>query len=283
VKKTAVITGATSGVGRCLAHKLASRGFKLVVPCRSLDNADRLRREIRRQTPGAELDFVLCELSDLRSVKKCGEIIAEKHPVIDLVVANAAVVSPEKVLTPQGVELTFAVNHLAHFVLLQWLVGNLYIHSRVLIVASSTAKWGDPRFLTDVSYANRRYSMLKAYANSKLSNIACAQSFAEHFAGHQIACMSVHPGMLATNIWPEQTILQKLVMPLYKRLCMGPPSQGASVLEFLALSDEYNESVGYFDERQQALPPKSVTPAFCSRVWDLSMDVTHEFLPVWVL
>ena len=142
MKKTAVVTGATSGLGRALVHGLARRGFRLVVPCRSLDKAEALRTSLRLHCPGVELDFVPCDLADLAGVARCGEVIAARHPVIDLVVANAAITSSRRTLTPQGVEMTFAVNHLSHFVLIHWLLDNLFTHSRVITVASSGARWG---------------------------------------------------------------------------------------------------------------------------------------------
>ena len=267
-------------MGWVLAHNLARRGYALVLPCRSLNKAESLRTSILLHSAGAILDFVPCDLADLSSVQRCARTIAERHPVIDLVIANAASVAREKTLSAQGVELTFAVNHLAHYVLVQWLAANLYTHSRVILVASSGARWGNPGFIDDIENRRCRYGMFRAYANSKLANIACAEKLAVQFDGRQIACMSVHPGMLDTAIWPRHSLWHKLVLPLLKQIYLASPERGANIVEHLAVAPEHNESCGYYDVSGKVSPPKSVSGEFADKLWALSSHLSRDFLPV---
>jgi len=283
VKKTAVVTGATSGIGRALVNDLARRGFRLVLPCRDPDKALALRAEVCLHSPGAQFDFVPCDLADLASVRKCGQLIADRHPVVDLVVACAATVEPRKTLTRQGVERTLAVNHLAHFTLIHWLLGNFYVHSRVILVASSAARWARVSFVDDLDYRRRRYRMFPAYANSKLANIACASAFASQLKPRQVACISVHPGLIASAIWPTATPLQKLVVPLAKRFYFAPPSRGAEVIGHLALAAEHNESSGYFELDAQVPPPRGLSEAFQDRLEQVSLELCANYLPEWSL
>ena len=266
-----------------LAHSLARRGYRLVIPCRSLARADSLRSGICLHTPAAELDFVLCDLADLAAVQRAGQGIAERHPVIDLVVANAATVSPRLAFSPQGVERTFAVNHLSHFVLVQWLFGNLYTHSRILSVASSGARRADGDFLADLNYRQRSYRRFTAYANSKLANIAWAQQLGERLAPRQVACVSVHPGMLDTGIWPRDALWSRLLYPLFRRIYLLPPEHGARVLEHFAFAPEHNESRGFFDEQQPASPPAAAKDSFARELWDRSLALAEPYLPARVL
>ena len=279
MRKTAVVTGATSGLGRALAHNLARRGFDLIVPCRSLRKAEALRSSVALHSPGAALDFIHCDLSDLDAVARCGDRIALKHPVIDLIVANAATVSTGRALSAQGLELTFAVNHLAHFLLVNRLLDNLFTHSRVITVASSGARWASPGFLDDLHYRRRRYGLFRAYANSKLANIGFSTGLAEHLQGRQIACICVHPGMLDTAIWPAGTGLQKLVIEPLRKFYFDSPERGAEVIEHFAVDPRHNETTGYFELTRRASPPVKITPSFVQRLWDVSLDLCGEYLP----
>ena len=279
MKKTAVITGATRGLGWALAHHLGRAGYRLVLPWRSSDRAEALRDSLKFHAPGVELDFIACDLADLKSVARCGESLAERHPVIDLVIANAATVSPRRSLTPQGVELTFAVNHLAHFVLLQWLAANLYTHSRVIVVASSGARRGNPAFLDDPAYEHRRYRMFAAYANSKLANIGFAATLGERLAARQIACLSVHPGMLDTGIWPRFKGVRGLFMAIYRRALLEPVAAGAEVVCHFALAPEHNESRGYFNRYRAEPLPAGIDAGFGERLWQRSLALADGFLP----
>jgi NAD(P)-dependent dehydrogenase (short-subunit alcohol dehydrogenase family) len=279
MKKTAVITGATGGIGAALAKTLVRRGYRLVLPCRNADKCKELAEDIRLGNPTAELDFVLCDLSDLNSVASCGEKIIRRHPVIDLVIANAATVEPVFAASAQGIEKTFAVNHLAHFTLISWLLNNLFVHSRIVVVASSAARYGRGAFVDDINYRNHRYRMFRAYANSKLANLGCARHFSRLLASRQIACFSVHPGLLATNIWPRETFLQKLIVPVLKSHYFSSPETGAEAISELACSSMYNEAEGHFIVNRAAPPPVSLTAAFENRLLQRSLELCADYLP----
>ena len=265
-----------------LAHDLARRGYRLVLPCRSQEKALALRNAICLHSPRTEFDFVLCDLADLASVSRCAQHIARHHPVIDLMVANAATVEPTLALSAQGVERTFAVNHLAHCTLIWWLLENLYVHSRVLVVASSAAKWARPMFLSDINYSRGDYGMFRAYANSKLANISCAAYFAARLARRQVACSAVHPGLAATSICPTRSLLQKLLVPVLKKSYFASPAQAATLVGRLALEPEYNESCGYFAAGRFVDPPSpAMQGEFVDGLMSLSRDLCAEFLPRW--
>lgn len=250
-----------------------------MLPCRSIDKAEALRSQLAVHISGCLLDFIPCDLSDLASVQACASTIRDRYPVIDLVIANAATVEPKLSLTPQSIERTFSVNHLAHFVLLSWLMNRFYVHSRVLFVASSAAWKGNQSYCSDFNYQKTGYNYFQAYANTKLANIACARSFARLLAQKQIACTSVHPGLVATPIWPEQNRLQKWVIPFLKKFYFVSPEKGAEPLIALALAQEHNESRGHYDKFQNVKPPPQLTPVFEEELWSLSMELCGAYLP----
>jgi len=279
VKKTAVVTGATGGLGYALASTLSKQGYRLVLPCRNIDKAEGLRTSLAVNHPGALLDFIPCDLSDLASVRDCGRTIRDRYPVIDLVVANAATVEPRRILTAQSIERTFAVNHLAHFLLISWLIPSFYIHSRLVFVASSSARRGSKNYCRDINFQKSGYHYFQAYANSKLANIACARSFSRLLAPGQVACTSVHPGLVATPIWPGHTRLQKLLIPILKKLYFLSPEKGVKPIVALALASEHNESRGHYNRFDREQPPPQLTRGFEDELWSLSMSLCDPFLP----
>jgi retinol dehydrogenase 14 len=266
-------------MGRVLVAELVASGYRMVLPCRDLDRAEALRLQVQLINPKAVLDFVRCDLADLASVARCARTILQRYPVIDLFIANAATVEITKSHSVQGIEKTFAVNHLAHFVLLSWLIPVLYVHSRAIFLSSSSAWRGRPEFALSVQDASTPYHYFQAYANSKLANIACARSFGRLLQDRQVACTSVDPGWVATPIWPEKTLVQRLLIPVLKRLYFMSPSEGARPVIHLALSLQHSESVGHFKRFDNVEPCPAVTSDFENRLWQLSVELANDFLP----
>lgn len=279
MKKTAVVTGATGGLGWVLVSTLSQQGYRLVLPCRSLDKAEALRSQLAVHNPKASLDFIPCDLADLASVRDCARAIRDRYPVIDLMVANAATVEPERMFSAQSIERTFAVNHLAHFLLTSWLMSRFYVHSRLIFVASSAAWRGSRSHCRDINYQRHSYHYFQAYANSKLANIACARGFARLLGEAEVACTSVHPGLVATPIWPQQSGLQKILIPLLKKIYFVSPEKGAKPITALALSPEHNESRGHYNKFDRVPPPPQLTLAYEDELWALSMELCQQFLP----
>jgi NAD(P)-dependent dehydrogenase (short-subunit alcohol dehydrogenase family) len=112
-----------------------------------------------------------------------------------------------------------------------------------------------------------------------LANIACAEGFAQRLQGQQVACMSFHPGLLATGIWPQQTPLQKVLVPLLKALYFASPEKGARALAQLCCDVDYNEGRGYFRGNKSAPPPHGFSPEFGRRLWQKSLALCADYLP----
>lgn len=280
MKRTAVITGATGGIGQALAHALARRGYRLVLPFRDADRAQALRHAIAIHSPETVFDFIPCDLADFSAVAKCAKTILERHPVIDLFIANAATVETHLQFNRQGVEKTFAVNYLAHFILLSWIRRNFFVHSRVIWLGSTGARWARQDFLNDIHYSHHSYGVFRAYANSKLAVIAGAKIFSRVLGPRQIACNSVHPGMIATNIWPLATPWQMLVIPVLKKLYFASPAKGAEPVLDLALAEVHNETCGHFFVKKKAVSLLNVEDLeFQRALIKTSMLLCSDFLP----
>jgi len=281
MQKIAVVTGATSGIGAALVHKLARERYKLVIPCRDASKASRLRASILLHSPRVETDFIPCQLDNLNSVRKCAETVQHRYPVIDLVVANAGVYPRRLELSPQGVERSFAVNHLSHFVLLAWLLPNLYRRTRIVVTGSSAHYKGSADFLGDLGYRKHRFKAHQAYANSKLANSLYACALAGFLREREISCNSVHPGLIATDLVSGSSLAVKLAMPILRTLALKSPEEGAKPLLKLALAPEMAGVSGkFFARMQEATPNPAVADLqLQNQLWETSVQLARKYLP----
>lgn len=280
IQKIAVVTGATNGIGAAVAHQLARERYKLVIPCRNAGRAAALRAEILLHTPSAATDFLHCNLDDLASVRKCAKTILERYPVIDLLICNAGVYDKKLRFSKQGIERMFAVNHLAHFVLVAWLLPNLYPRSRIVITSSSAHYRANPGFLEDINCKNG-FKRLQIYANSKLANVTYAGSLAKLIGDRSIICNSVHPGLIATDMIRNASIILRMILPLLRGTVFKTVEEGGRQVLHLALSPETGEVSGKYFERLNEQAPLSVATdsAMQNRLWKVSLKLTRNYLP----
>jgi len=197
---TILITGATDGIGRQTAIELARQGAQVLVHGRNRAKGEATLAAIHAAVNDAVLEFYCADLASLAQVRQLAAEIMAHHARLDVVIHNAAVFMRERVLTEDGYETTFAVNHLAPFLLTQLLLDTLRASApaRVITVSSGTHHRGKIDF-TDLHGA-RRYDGYEAYANSKLANVLFAFELADRLYGTGVTSNTLHPGVIATNL-----------------------------------------------------------------------------------
>ncbi len=281
MQKIAVVTGATSGIGTALAHQLARERYKLVIPCRDAGKAASLRAGMLIHCPRVQTDFIPCDLEDLLSVRRCAEAIRQRYPIIELLICNAGILLRRAKRSNQGIESTFAVNHLAHFVLVAWLLPNLYRRSRIVITSSNAHYKGNPDFLEDINYNKHTFKAYKAYANSKLANTIFACTLARLLQDREIACNSVHPGLIATNLVSNSSLLAKLAVTLFSGIVLKQAEEGAAPLCRLALDAEAGGFSGkFFFKMKEAAPhPAALDHQVQKQLWQASLRLASSYLP----
>ncbi|HET7461202.1 MAG TPA: SDR family oxidoreductase [Longimicrobium sp.] len=267
--RVCVVTGASGGIGRATAVELARRGATVALVIRSREKGQAVLAQIERDTGRRDARLVLADLSRRAEVRRAaGEIVAA-HPRIDVLVNNAAVYTRRRTLTDDGIEMQWAVNHLAPFLLTHLLLPVLVesAPARVVTVSSNAHQSGEMRW-DDLEMKNRRYLGFRQYANTKLANVLFTRELARRTAGTGVTANALHPGVVATPL-----LLNGFPPIRLFRRWMRTPEQGAATSVHLATSSAVAGVTGqYFqDERPVPLTTKLATDDEAARrLWEIS-------------
>ncbi|MCE9573416.1 MAG: SDR family NAD(P)-dependent oxidoreductase [Deltaproteobacteria bacterium] len=221
--KTAIVTGANTGIGLETARMLARKGAAVVLACRDLGKAGAARDQILADAPAAKVTVMALDLSDLASVKAFATAFAASHPRLDLLVNNAGVMVPPLGRTRQGFELQLGTNHLGHVALTAHLLPLLdRTPGARIVVVSSTAQNMGRIDLDDLNWDRRSYSAFRAYGQSKLANMMFALELQRRLAaaGSAVRVTAAHPGWTATDLQRTAGVFRRL-NPVF---AMKPPA-----------------------------------------------------------
>lgn len=214
--KVAVVTGANRGIGYATARTLARKEATVILACRNKDKGEAAAREIGQEYARAKAVFMQLDLADLAAVRRFAGEYASRYDRLDILVNNAAIMRTPFVKTPDGFELQFATNHLAHFALTGLLLDHILRTPLARVVTVSS--WGHHFGVIDFENLNgeQDYDPGGAYAHSKLANILFAYELQRRFegAGVDAIAAAVHPGATATNLpvrWPWVRIVTPLI------------------------------------------------------------------------
>lgn len=276
--KTVLITGATAGIGQATAQALARQGAQVVLVGRDARKTQAVAEELRAQTGHPGVDFLLADLSSLASVRGLARDFRAKFPQLHVLINNAGGVNQTRQVTPDGFELTFAVNHLAPFVLTGELLGTLRATpgARIVNVSSSAQAQGHIDF-GDLM-GERRYSPMRAYYQSKLANVLFTYELARRLAGTGVTANALHPGVVNSNFGGEMRGVMGLAMRAIKRFGSVTPGEGARTSVYLASSPEVEGVSGKYFEKGKAVPSgkESYDEAVARRLWEVSEALTRE-------
>ncbi len=270
--KTALISGATNGIGFEAAVILAREGANLIIVGRDAARTADSLAEVKRRSGASSVESLLCDFSSQASIRKLAADFRTRHQRLDLLVNNAGTVSRERKLTADGIEQTFAVNHLGYFLLTNLLLDLLVASApaRVVNVASAGHYQGTLDF-DDLGYA-RGYKTLRAYFRSKLGNVLFTRKLARRLEGKGVTVNALHPGAVATNIWSDVPAWTQPILAVMKKLFMITPEQGAQTITYLATSPEVEGKSGlYFEKNRMKAPSKlAQDDALADRLWSES-------------
>ena len=277
--KTALITGATRGIGLETAVSLAAQGARPILVGR---DAQRLARavELVKTRAGGSADARLCDLSSLKAVGQLADAIRRGYPRLDVLVNNAGGVHKRRTLTADGLEATFATNHLSHFLLTTRLLGLLKASApaRVITVASIGHRRGTLDF-GDLGF-ERGYGIMRAYSRSKLANVLFANELSRRLAGTGVTSNSVHPGGVATNIWSGLPLWAQPLFWLWLRWSLVSAQAGAEPVVRLATHADLDGVTGRYYEVQSDMAPSALAQdgALAARLWEESERLVQKAL-----
>jgi len=278
--KTAVVTGANSGIGKITALELARRNYRVVMVCRNQEKAEAAKREITEETGNENIQIEICDLSLMSNIRNSARHIREIYPSIDLLVNNAGILpQSERHTTSEGFEMTFAVNHLAYFLLTREVLPALKSaeFSRIVNVASEAHKSGT--FDPDNLQLESGYSTVKAYGNSKLFNIMFTRQLHEELNGTNISTYSLHPGVVNTNFAAESDSFFAKLFDL-GRFFMLSPERGASTSVYLCTEPGIEHLSGRYFIKSKPAKPSGIArdDEACKKLWDMSQELVSAVL-----
>lgn len=269
--KTIVATGATSGIGEVAVLALAGLGARVVFIARDKARAQATLRKLEAKAPGLGHRVHLADLSRMAETRKVGAEIAASEPRIDVLINNAGAMFAHRQVTPEGLELTFALNHMAYFVLTEALRQKLIASAPARIVSTaSDAHQGAGLDFSDLQSA-KGYSGFKVYRRSKLANILFTRELAQRLAGTGVTANCLHPGFVATRFGHSSGGWTDRIVPFLQAFALSP-EKGADTLVHLASSPEVAGATGgYFVKRKITAPSRAAQDdAAAKRLWDAS-------------
>ena len=277
--KTIVATGATSGIGEVAVLALAGLGARIVFIARDEARGQATLRKLEAKAPGSSHRMHLADLSSMGETRKVGAAIAMSEPRIDVLINNAGAMFADRRVTPEGLELTFALNHMAYFVLTEALREKLIASAPARIVStSSTAHQGASLDFSDLQSA-RGYSGFKVYGRSKLANILFTRELARRLAGTGVTANCLHPGFVATRFGHSTGGWTGRVLPFLQAFAISP-EKGADTIIHLASSPEVASTTGaYFVKRKVVEPSRAAQDdAAAKRLWEASEKLANSQL-----
>jgi NAD(P)-dependent dehydrogenase (short-subunit alcohol dehydrogenase family) len=252
--KTVVITGGTSGIGEVAALTLARMGARIVLIARDKTRADTILARLRDNAPGIAHAIYLADLSRLAEMKRVAAQVAEHEPRIDVLINNAGGLFATRRLTEDGLEGTFALNHMAYFVVTEGLRERL-LDSRParIINTASAAHQGATLDFNDLQSA-KSFGAVKAYRRSKLCNILFTRELARRLRDTGVTANCLHPGFVATRFGDQSGGWMSHIVRLAKFFAISP-AKGAQTIVYLASSPDVAKTTGqYFYESISAIP-----------------------------
>jgi len=252
--KVCIVTGATSGIGLVTAETLATKGARVILVGRNRARANEALARIKRRVAGAAIESEIADLSRLDEIRSLGTRLAAL-PRIDVLINNAGALFRRRQTTPDGFERTFALNHMAYFVLTDLLRDRLIksAPARIVNVASEAHRGAMLDF--DDLQSDHNYRGFAAYGRSKLCNILFTRELARRLQGTGVTANCLHPGFVASRFGDDNGGLFRIGIGIAKRLLAISPADGAATSIYLASAPEVEGRTGlYFDKSKPATP-----------------------------
>ncbi|SEQ96237.1 SDR family oxidoreductase [Neolewinella agarilytica] len=280
--KTVLITGATGGIGFATARDLAGRGYTVILHGRNREKVEAATASIRAKNADAKLETVVADLGELSQIRRLAEEVRALAPRLNVLINNAGVWNSNQELTAEGVEKTFAINHLAYFLLAKLLMPSLRAApgSRIICVASDSHKQIKGMFFDNINL-DGNYHGLRSYAQSKLANVLFCYEYDRLRPSEDYPTIfAVQPGLVQTDIGLKgNTWLHSIAWKVRRRMSGNKtPAQGAATSIFLATEPGLEDQSGqYWDD---CAPKKSYSSSYdrdeARILWEMSLEMVGE-------
>jgi len=276
--KVCIVTGATAGIGEATALLLAKRGATLVGVGRNPAKNEHSTEMIKKETSNQSIEYLLADLSSQKDIHRLAQQFKSKYDRLDVLINNAGATFGERMESVDGIEMTFALNHLGYFLLTNMLhdVLDASAPARVINVSSSLHKLGKINF-DDIPF-KIGYARSKAYQRSKLANISFTYELARHFSSQKITVNAMNPGLVATNVGQAAGGVSAKLKGLVDKIAGLTPAEGAQTIIYLATSSDVTGVTGRYFVKEKSVPSSKITYdlEFCQRLWDVSEGLINQ-------
>jgi retinol dehydrogenase-12 len=273
--KVCIVTGATAGIGLVAASELARRGARVIGVGRSQERCGEAARLIRDQTNGASVEYLVADLSSQSEIRRLAQGVKASTGRLDVLLNNAGGIYLERQETTDGIERTFALNHLAYFLLTNLLLDLLKASAPARIINVSSAAHKGSKINFDDLQGKTRYSGWRAYQQSKLANILFTRELARRLSGTGVTVNALHPGFVNTKIFRAEGFIGWLLRRSADLMAISP-DEGAKTSVYLATSPEVENVTGKYFVKQHIAPSSAASQddAAARRLWEVSEKLT---------
>jgi dehydrogenase/reductase SDR family protein 13 len=264
--RTVMVTGANTGIGRATALALANRGAHIVMACRSADKTTPVIEDLKNRTGNDAIDFLPVDLADLASVRDAAEAFLARDEPLHVLLNNAGLAG-QRGATTQGFELAFGTNHLGHFLLTELLLDRIRASAPARIINVSSDSHYSPKAIDwdAVQRPTATVTGMREYGVSKLCNVLHAQELAARLAGDGVVTASLHPGVIASDVWRRVPAPARAVMKLF----MKSTEDGAQTSVHCVTAPDL-ASGGFYTDSRQKDPSPVATPALAAELRERS-------------
>jgi len=271
MKKTVLITGGNSGIGKATAIGLARAGYEVVIAYRDRQRGLAAVEEIKKASGHHQVELLEMDLSSFKSVRSAADRFKQDHPQLHVLINNAAVFLKNREETEDGFEKTFQTNYLSHFLLTHLLLPTLKASAPSRIINVATKHFGIKINFDDLQ-TTKNYSYMKAVGPSKLGLIMFTKALAKQLEGTKVTVNSLHPGLAQTNLLHQMSAPVKFVF----KLISASPEKSAETSIYLATATEVEGISGQYFENKKAVKTGSNANSeeAINRLWDLSVEMT---------
>ena len=273
--KICLVTGANSGIGKFTAIGLAESGAKVVMVCRDAERGRAARKEIASATGNENIDLLIADLSLSHSIQQLAGTVLSRYDRLDVLVNNAGAYAATRTLTGEGLEKTFALNHLGYFLLTNLLLDLIKSSAPARIVNVASEAHRRTRIDFDDLMGERSYKAFRAYGQSKLANIMFTYELARRLEGANVTANCLHPGVVATNFAHRDGGMIGFLLKTFGFL-MRRPAKGAETAVYLASSAEVDGVTGryFIDKKEVRSSAASYDESTARRLWQVSEELT---------
>ena len=273
--KVCMVTGATSGMGKATASALAQMGATVILVARNRSKGEAVRDEIRTQTGNMNVEVMFADLSSQQDIRELAATFQQHYQHLHVLVNNAGGIFFQHETTVDGYEMTFAVNHLAYFLLTNLLLDVLKASTpaRIINISSNVEQFGSINF-DDLQY-EKRYIGFGAYSQAKLATMLFTYELARRLEGTDVTINAVRPGPVATNFGKNGNGLINVIFPLFFRLARSA-EEGAQTAIYLASSPAVKGITGkvFYHSKELRSSRKSYDVALQKQMWQVSEKLT---------